>query len=107
MVEAINSYDIHFNLNISNDINYRSFETLGCRTALCTNMNQAYEELGFVNGENCILYNDVRDIPSLLDLYKYEPTVLNRIKDNGYQLSKLHTYEKRIGLILDFYEEVR
>ena len=37
MVKSINSYKCHFNLNIANDINYRSFETIGCGThgSLC------------------------------------------------------------------------
>ena len=34
MVDAINSYYIHFNRNIGDDINYRTFETTGCKTLL-------------------------------------------------------------------------
>ena len=68
MVKAINSYDIHFNYNVSNDINYRNFETIGCRTVLLTDFNEHYEELGFVNSENCIFYNDFSQIPNILEL---------------------------------------
>ena len=105
MVNAINSYSIHFNYNINNDINYRTFETIGCKTALLTNSNPFLEELGFVNSENCILYDDPKQIPPVLNLYKNRPDLLASIADKGYALSKLHTYEKRVGLILDFYDE--
>ena len=105
MVKAINSYSIHFNHNISNDINYRTFETIGCKTALLTNYNRSLEELGFVNSENCILYDDPTKIPSVLNFYKSRPDLLASVADRGYALSRLHTYEKRVGIILDFYDE--
>jgi len=40
MVSAICSYKLHINANISIDINYRNFETMGCRVPLITNYNQ-------------------------------------------------------------------
>ena len=62
MVEVVSSYYVHFNLNLSNDINYRSFETLGCGTLLLTNCNPQYEALGFVDGYNCLMYKDEKDL---------------------------------------------
>ena len=105
MVKAINSYDIHFNYNVSNDINYRNFETIGCRTVLLTDFNEQYEELGFVNSENCIFYNDFSQIPNILEFYRERPDLLAKIADRGYTLSKLHTYERRVRLLMDFYYE--
>lgn len=100
MVSAINSYKIHFNCNIGIDINYRSFETVGCKTALVTNYNPAYEELGFVHGENCMMYRDVTElvvsIKNLLD----DPSLLSNISEAGYTLAKNHTYDKRAEQLL-------
>ena len=45
MVKAINSYKIHFNRNHSKDINYRTFETLGCQTVLVTNNTDRLKDL--------------------------------------------------------------
>lgn len=62
MISAIQSYQINFNLNIANDINFRSFETLGAGSVLCTNYNSQYVDLGFVDGKNCIFFNHNSDI---------------------------------------------
>ena len=37
MVRAIQRYQIHWNRNVSVDVNFRTFETLGCETFLLTN----------------------------------------------------------------------
>jgi hypothetical protein len=103
MVEAVNSYQIHFNLNLSNDINYRSFETLGCGTALLTNKNSQYEELGFKDGFNSIIYSTVNEMIEKLDFYKNHPLELLEIQKNSIELAKMHTYDERaktlVGLI--------
>lgn len=99
MVEAINSYKCHFNMNISNDINYRSFETIGCKTALLTNFNPVYEELGFKNGFNCIMYDNFLDLENKLNLVKNID--LSEIASNGYKLSLNHSYKKRIQKLLE------
>ena len=62
MVSAVQSYKIHFNLNLANDINFRSFETIGVGTVLCTNYNSQYIDLGFENNKNCILYEHKTDV---------------------------------------------
>ena len=45
MVEAVNSYKIHFNRNIADDINFRTFETIGCNTLLFTNYTPDLDKL--------------------------------------------------------------
>ena len=62
MVSAIQSYKINFNLNVANDINFRSFETLGAGSVLCTNDNPQYVDLGFQDGVNCIFFRHTFDI---------------------------------------------
>lgn len=64
MVSAIQRYKINFNLNIAEDINFRSFETLGVGSVLCTNYNPQYTDLGFHDGVNCIFYPHTFDLVS-------------------------------------------
>ena len=98
MVKAINSYKCHFNLNIGNDINYRSFETIGCETLLLTNYNHQYEELGFEHEVNCLMYNNQEELISLINKIKNED--LSEISSRGYELSKKHTYDERVEFLI-------
>ena len=102
MVKAINTYKIHFNCNIGNDINYRSFETIGCKTVLATNYDKQYLDLGFIDGENCLLYKNEDDL-----IYKLKNTLNNDnlmdiLSSNGYELSKKHTYEIRMKYLIKY-----
>ena len=104
MVETINSYKIHFNMNISNDINYRNFETIGCKTVLCTNKNHQYEKLGFIDMQNCILYSNLNEAIEKIEFVLKTNNILDEIASKGYQLSFNHTYEERAKTILnEFY----
>jgi hypothetical protein len=105
MVKAINSYMIHFNINVGNDINYRSFETIGCGTILLTNDNYQYKELGFVNGYNYISYNSLDEIPNILEYYSKKGEDLDSIAQKANVLARKHTYVDRVKMILDFYNE--
>lgn len=100
MVSAINSYKVHFNCNIGIDINYRSFETIGCKTALVTNYNPAYDKLGFVHGENCMMYNDLNGLVVSIRTLLDDPSLLSKISEAGYILAKNHTYDKRAEELL-------
>jgi len=104
MVNAINSYKVHFNMNISNDINYRNFETMGCHIPLVTNYNPQYEELGFKSYLNCMMYHNdaemIEQIKALLnnDGLRYD------ISKGGYELSKKHTYDARAKHLIKYLE---
>lgn len=100
MVRAINSYRLHFNKNIANDINYRSFETIGCRTLLLTNANPQYDDLGFVDGENCLIYRDMAELREKIRFALGHPQERARIAENGYQLSRRHTYTERVQALI-------
>jgi hypothetical protein len=101
MVRSINEYRIHFNKNMYNDINYRNFETIGTGTVLLTSNNPNYESLGFISGENCLIYNDIKDIRRILMEVKQNPDILKKIGDSGYELSKIHTYKIRVKHLID------
>jgi hypothetical protein len=109
MVRSINSYHVHFNINISNDINYRSFETLACQTVLLTNYNPQYDDLGFVNAHNCFIYKDEKDLldktRQLLDMINDPTKPLDTVAMNGRQLFlDRHTFDHRAKEILSFVE---
>lgn len=102
MVKAINSYKVHWNANINMDINYRNFETMGCKTLLLTSFSPHYKELGMINGENCLVWKNQLD---LLNLGKYaieNDSWREGIANAGYELVKnRHTYKHRAIKILE------
>lgn len=103
MVIAINSYKIHWNRNLSNDINYRNFETIGCGVPLITNFNYQYELLGFEHLKNVVLYNNETEMYELIDLLINNEELRENIGKEGHLLSKKHTYIERCKQILDLY----
>jgi len=96
MVKEINKSYIHFNMNISIDLNYRHFETIGCGTCLLTSYSSMAEELGFIDGENVIFFKSTQDLHDKLNFYKNKKDKVKKIADNGYELSKKHSYKKRV-----------
>ena len=100
MVNAINSYMIHFNKNIFNDINYRNFETIATGTLLLTDYNSCYNDLGFIHNENCMFYNNIEEISDIINHLRNNPSEIKRIGGNGIELSKMHTYKERVKNLL-------
>lgn len=96
MVESINKYKIHFNRNISDDLNYRTFETLGCQTFLLTNHTPGLDEL-FEIGKHLITYDSADDLIQKINYYLNNETERNKIAKNGYEhVINNHTYLKRM-----------
>jgi spore maturation protein CgeB len=101
MVRSINSYKIHFNRNISNDINYRTFETTGCKTFLLTNYTAGLEKL-FKIGEEIVVYDNFNDLDEKVQYYLNNETERKKIELAGYERSKKeHTYYERSKMLLD------
>ena len=105
MVRAVSSYHIHFNLNLANDINYRSFETLGCNTMLLTNYNPQYEELGFKDGVNCMMYKDFKEMCEKIEVCQNDTEKVKNISNAGHELAKNHTFDKRAEQIISLLSE--
>jgi hypothetical protein len=103
MVKSINSYRIHWNQNLSNDINYRNFETIGCGVPLITNYNYQYEELGFIDGINVMMYKDTDELISKINLLLSDKSLRDSISNSSLELSKNHTYEKRCEFLINLY----
>jgi len=102
MVEAINSYKVHFNANVSIDINYRNFETLGCHTCLLTSYNKHYQSLGLVDGENCLIYKDIEEMINKARIILQNDQLRAKISKEGNILAKQHTYKNRAKLIMEY-----
>lgn len=100
MIDLIAKMKFHINRNIAEDINYRTFETIGIGTCLITDYNRDLETLGFVHEENCLMYRSKSD---LIDMYlNYSGTnEWKAIAYRGHQLSKQHSYRQRVGMLLD------
>ena len=107
MVKAINSYKIHFNKNISTDINYRNFETIGCGIPLVTNHNYQYELLGFKHEENVMFYNNVGELYDCVTKLLNDENLRLKISNAGFELAKKHTYTKRAEKLIEFYEVIK
>lgn len=99
MFKAISETKIHFNKNISCDLNYRHFETIGLGTCLLTDYQPDLEELGFKDDNNCLWYKDFEECER-----KIKSTIENgkwiEIGNKGYELSKENSYTQRLKNIL-------
>ena len=105
MVRAINSYKIHFNRNIANDINYRTFETTGCRTLLMTNHTPYLERLFDIDSE-IVVYNDKNDLDDKINYYLNNESERIKIETAGWERAKRdHTYDERAKLLIKIINE--
>lgn len=105
MVSAINSFKIHFNRNVADDINYRTFETLGCKTFLLTNHTENLDKL-FNIGEHLITYTTKLDLNDKIKYYLANPDVREKIAESGYNhVKKNHTYVNRAQRIIEIIKQ--
>lgn len=96
MIRAINSYHIHFNKNMSNDINYRNFETLGCKTFLLTDYNEQYSDLGFKNEEHFYTYKNIDDLIEKINFLRNHPEIIEKSALAGFNFVKeKHSFKSR------------
>lgn len=102
MVRAINSYKIHWNMNIGVDINYRNFETMGCATLLLTSHHPHYKDLGLVEGEHFLAWKDVTEMQNLANYAINNHEWREKIARAGHEFVKNnHTYKHRAKQILE------
>jgi len=101
MVKSINSYKIHLNCNIADDINYRTFETLGCKTLLLTNYTPGLEKLFDISNE-LVVYENIEDLDNKVKYYLENEEERNIITEAGYsRVKKDHTYFQRSKRLLE------
>ena len=100
MIKTINGYKIHFNKTLSNDINYRIFETMGCNTLILTNYTENINTF-FNDMENIVIYNDETELFEKLNILLSDNDLIKKISNSGYKLVKdNHTYDNRADVLL-------
>lgn len=102
MVNFINSSRIHWNRNIDSDVNYRHFETLGCKTFLLTN-RAPDTDLLFEIGKEIVVYRTMKDLQEKIKYYRRHSGEREAIADAGYRRVKRdHTYTTRCKQLLEY-----
>jgi hypothetical protein len=100
MVKTINGYNIHFNKTLSNDINYRIFETMGCNTLILTNSTENINTF-FKDMENIVIYENETELFEKLNVLSLDNNLIKKISNSGYELVKNnHTYDNRVDVLL-------
>lgn len=95
MVKALSSYKIAFNINIADDINFRTFEATGSGAMLLTNYTPNLENL-FKIGEEIIIYDSPEDLLRKIEIYTSDDDLRNMIANNGKNRSiNDHSYDSR------------
>ena len=95
MVKALSSYKIAFNINIADDINFRTFEATGSGAMLLTNYTPNLEKL-FKIGEEIIIYDSPEDLLRKIEFYTSDDDLRNMIANNGKNRSiNNHSYDSR------------
>jgi hypothetical protein len=105
MVKAINSYKIHWNKNHSIDLNYRTFETMGCGTFLITDNTDRLLEL-FKRNVHLAVYESLQDCIMQIKYYLHNDKEREAMAKAGYdEVRKNHTYKNRAEWILNLIKE--
>ena len=105
MVNAKNSYKIHFNRNMADDINYRTYETPGCKTFLLTNYTENLEKQ-FKIGEHIQTYTTKEDLLDKIKYYLEHESERKKIEDAGYQWTRTHhMYSHRCQRLVEIINE--
>lgn len=106
MVKFINRCQIHFNRNMANDINYRTHETLGCKTFLLTNYTPDLEKLYNI-GSEIITYDSPSDLNEKIKYFLTDAAAREYVTQKGYKKAvECHTYFKRAEELLNILKSV-
>lgn len=106
MVNALSSYKIAFNINIGDDINFRTFEATGAGAMLMTNYTPNLEKL-FEIGKDVIVYESPDDLISKIDYYLNHSNEREAIADSGRSRSmNHHTYDVRSQRLIDLIKKI-
>lgn len=95
MVRALSSYKIAFNINIADDINFRTFEATGSGSMLLTNYTPNLEKLFKIN-EEVVVYESSGDLLQKIEFFITRDDLREKIALAGKNRSaKDHSYDRR------------
>jgi len=104
MVRSINESRIHWNRNLSFDINYRTFEVCGCGTMLLTNETPGLCDL-FEIGKEVVTYDWHEECRSKIEHYIVAARLRESIAEAGLvRARKDHTYDVRARQLISICE---
>lgn len=102
MVQSLSSYKISFNINIADDVNFRTFESTGAGAMLLTNYTPNLEKL-FEIGKDLVVYESPDDLIKKIDYYLTHSNEREEIAMSGRSKSKnSHSYDVRAQNLIDF-----
>lgn len=95
MIDALSSYQIAFNFNIADDINYRTFESTAAGAMLLTNQTPNIEKLFDVNKE-IVTYRSIDELLQKVRYYLHYEQEREKIAAAGQSRAvKDHSYDTR------------
>lgn len=106
MVDCFSSYKISFNINIADDINFRTFESTGAGSLLLTNYTPNLEKL-FKIGEEIIVYNSSDDLIDKINHFLIHDDQRETISQAGMKRSStFHSYDSRAKGLIDIFNSL-
>jgi len=64
----------------------RTYEGIAAGCVLIAHEATCYKEWGFIDGKNCIMFNNINEIPDKIHYYIDNEELLKKINNNGYDL---------------------
>lgn len=100
MVMMLNNYKISFNMNIGEDINYRTFESMACGCVLLTNNSPGLSLL--FDSNDLMVYDDLSDCKKIIRSNSDNVDKLREIAASGRRkVIDFHTYRNRALQIMN------
>lgn len=107
MVRAMSSYKIAFNINIGDDVNFRTFEATGAGAMTLTNYTPNLDKL-FEIGKDLVVYESPDDLLMKVEYYLKNDDERSKIASSGRAKSlSSHSYDMRAKRLLEFVESVK
>lgn len=107
MVNALSSYQIAFNYNIADDINYRTFEATAAGAMLLTNHTPNLERL-FKIGRDIVVYDSIDDAVEKILYYGNHINQRESIANSGSDRTRTHhSYDTRAKQLVSIINEVK
>lgn len=101
MVKSLSSYKIAFNINIADDINFRTFESTGAGALLMTNYTPNIEKLFKLN-EEIVIYENPTQLVEKIEYFLQHDDERVKISKAGLEKSRTHhSYDARSASILN------
>lgn len=103
MAQKYNQSRIVFNCSLNNDINMRVFEAMCSGSLLLTDVihDNGFEEIGLLDGRNCVTYKDNDEMVKEVEFYLANPKEREAIARRGKEWAFENTYKKRVEKILE------